>query len=180
MQRLETGQFMSNCKPASILEVNILIDFSCSILTFLFDHWRMYNVHISSQPPISTKIYLLKLTPTRLQKRVLRFSQRAMFQVEFFWLLTLCCFVVGYQRFRYPCCLHFRMTWCVDLWNVGILPQHYITSQPRRPRLESSLDGGSMDLWNVGILPQQYTASQSRKPQRENLQKIQFTFYVFE
>jgi len=30
----------------------------------------------------------------------------------------------------------FRMKW--DLWNVGILPQHYAASQPRRPQLESS------------------------------------------
>jgi hypothetical protein len=26
----------------------------------------------------------------------------------------------------------------MDLWNVGILPQHYMSSQPRKPRLESS------------------------------------------
>jgi hypothetical protein len=26
----------------------------------------------------------------------------------------------------------------VDLWNVGILPQHYTASRPRRPRLEAS------------------------------------------
>jgi len=37
----------------------------------------------------------------------------------------------------------------MDLWNVGILPQHYAE------------DGGSMDLWNVGILPQPYAASQT-------------------
>jgi hypothetical protein len=26
----------------------------------------------------------------------------------------------------------------MDLWNVGILPQHYTASEPRRPRLETS------------------------------------------
>jgi hypothetical protein len=25
----------------------------------------------------------------------------------------------------------------MDLWNVGILPQHYLASQPRRPRFEA-------------------------------------------
>jgi len=49
--------------------------------------------------------------------------------VEFFWILTPCRFVVGYQRFR---CL--------------LLPS---TLHP--------VDGGSMDLRNVGILPQNYT-----------------------
>jgi hypothetical protein len=27
-------------------------------------------------------------------------------QVEVFWVVTLCCFVIGYQRFRGSCCLH--------------------------------------------------------------------------
>jgi hypothetical protein len=45
-------------------------------------------------------------------------------------------------------------------WNVGILPQHYTASQPRRPRPE---DGVSMDLWNVGTV-QHYTASQLTRP----------------
>jgi hypothetical protein len=49
----------------------------------------------------------------------------------------------------------------MDLWNVGVLPQHYTASQPRRPQLGE--DGGSADLWNVGILPQLYTASQPRR-----------------
>jgi hypothetical protein len=40
----------------------------------------------------------------------------------------------------------------VDLRNVGILPQHYTSSQPE--------DGGSVDHPNVGILPQHYTSSQ--------------------
>jgi hypothetical protein len=26
----------------------------------------------------------------------------------------------------------------IDLWNVGILPQYYVTSQPKRPQLETS------------------------------------------
>jgi hypothetical protein len=43
------------------------------------------------------------------------------------WFVTPHSDVVGYQRF-----------WCgvggsLDLWNVGILPQHYTSSQPRRP-----------------------------------------------
>jgi hypothetical protein len=50
------------------------------------------------------------------------------FQVEVFWVVTLCSVVVGYQCFRGPCYLH--------LLGVGplkcILPQHYKASQPRR------------------------------------------------
>jgi hypothetical protein len=43
----------------------------------------------------------------------------------------------------------------MDLWNVGVLPQHYTASQPRR--------WDSMNLWNFGILPQHYTASRPRR-----------------
>jgi hypothetical protein len=38
----------------------------------------------------------------------------------------------------------------VDLWNVGILPQHYTTSQPRGPQLEIS------PLWKFQISLQSY------------------------
>jgi len=31
-----------------------------------------------------------------------------MFQVEIFWVVTSCSFVVGYQCFRGPCCLHLQ------------------------------------------------------------------------
>jgi hypothetical protein len=34
--------------------------------------------------------------------------------------------------------LHLEDGSSMDLWNVGILPQHYAASQPRRPWLESS------------------------------------------
>jgi hypothetical protein len=47
---------------------------------------------------------------------------------------------------------------------------HGVTTQ--KPRLKSSLDGGSMDLWNVGILPQHYTASQPRRPRLENITAV--------
>jgi len=38
-----------------------------------------------------------------------------------FWVVTLCSFAVGYQRFRGPCCL---------------LSQHYMASEPRRSGLQ--------------------------------------------
>jgi hypothetical protein len=51
----------------------------------------------------------------------------------------------------------------MDLWNLGLLPQQYMASQP-------SEDGGSMDLRNVGILPQHYTESQKKlKSRRKTL-----------
>jgi hypothetical protein len=31
-----------------------------------------------------------------------------MFQVDVFWVMTLCSVVVGYQRFGGPCCLHLQ------------------------------------------------------------------------
>jgi hypothetical protein len=52
-----------------------------------------------------------------------------MFQVDVFCIVTPCNVVVGYQCFRGPCCLHLQ-------GEVGIPPQHYTASQPRRPRLE--------------------------------------------
>jgi hypothetical protein len=49
------------------------------------------------------------------------------FQVEVFWVVTSCSFVV-----------HPEDGGSIDLRNVGILPQNCMASQPRRPRLESS------------------------------------------
>jgi hypothetical protein len=69
------------------------------------------------------------------------------FQVEVFWVVMPGSVVVGHQS--------------QAVWTVGILPQHYISSQLTRSRPE---DGGSVDLRNVGILPQHYMASQSRRP----------------
>jgi hypothetical protein len=31
-----------------------------------------------------------------------------MFQVEVFWVVTLCSYMVGYQRFGGPCCFHLQ------------------------------------------------------------------------
>jgi hypothetical protein len=44
-------------------------------------------------------------------------------QVEVFWIVMPCSVVKGYQHFRV----------IMVLQNVGILPQHYMTSQTRRP-----------------------------------------------
>jgi len=49
-----------------------------------------------------------------------------MFQVEVFWVVTLHSVVVGYPEDGGN----------VDLWNNGILPQHYTVSQSRKPQLE--------------------------------------------
>jgi hypothetical protein len=46
--------------------------------------------------------------------------------VEVFWVVMPCSVVGGYHRFGGPCCLHLQ-------GEEGILPQHYTTSQPRRP-----------------------------------------------
>jgi hypothetical protein len=70
--------------------------------------------------------------------------------VAVLWAVTPYNDVTGYQRFRWnvlpPTSLHHEHGGSMDLWNVGILPQHYTVPQP-------SEDGGSIDLWNVGILP---------------------------
>jgi hypothetical protein len=61
-------------------------------------------------------------------------------QVKVFWVVKLCSVVIGYQHFRCLCHLHLfpQDGGSMDLWNVGVLPQLYITSQPRRPQSESS------------------------------------------
>jgi hypothetical protein len=59
-------------------------------------------------------------------------------QAEVFWVVMLCNVVVGYQCFRGPCCLHLHQYGGSKvIWNIQILPQHYMASQPRRPQLES-------------------------------------------
>jgi len=48
-----------------------------------------------------------------------------------------CSVVVGYQRFGGRCCIHLQGEdgGNMGLWHVGISPQHYTASEPRRPRL---------------------------------------------
>jgi hypothetical protein len=79
------------------------------------------------------------------------------FQVEVIWVGTPCCVLVGHKHCRGPCYLHLQgelriptfqrsvllpssgwsEDWGImDLWNVGILPQHCTASNPRKPRLE--------------------------------------------
>jgi len=52
-----------------------------------------------------------------------------------FWLVTSCV-VAGYQCFRGPCCPYPEDGGSMVLRNVGILPEQYTASQPRRPQLE--------------------------------------------
>jgi len=49
------------------------------------------------------------------------------FRVRIFWIVTPCSAVVGYDT---------EDGGSMDLWNVGILPQHHAASQTTRPRLE--------------------------------------------
>jgi len=56
-----------------------------------------------------------------------------MIQVELFWVVTSYSFVVVYKHFRGPRFLHLQDE--MDLWNVGILSQHYTLLQPIKPGL---------------------------------------------
>jgi hypothetical protein len=69
--------------------------------------------------------------------------------------------VVEYHRFSSPCCLQFILkmgaVWaseiwfpttkllrpeyevCMDIWNVGVLPQHYAAPQPRSTRIFTAM-----------------------------------------
>jgi hypothetical protein len=59
-------------------------------------------------------------------------------QVKVFWVMKLCSVVVGYQHLREGSCLHFQgeVQDSKVLWNIGILLQNYIASQPRRLKFE--------------------------------------------
>jgi len=49
-----------------------------------------------------------------------------------FWIVAPCSVVAGYRRFGGPCCMK------IEAANVGILPQHYTTQQPRKTQILSS------------------------------------------
>jgi hypothetical protein len=63
-------------------------------------------------------------------------NKQNMIRVEILWVVKPCIrsFMVGYQRFRGPFCLHLS-SGSMDLRNVGNLPQHYTASPSRRPDL---------------------------------------------
>jgi hypothetical protein len=87
-------------------------------------------------------------------------------------VVTICNVVVGCQRFGDPCghSLQGEAGW-MGLRNVGILPQHYMSSRPEDGALRNvgilkqhymssqPDDGGIMALRNFGILPQHYISS---------------------
>jgi hypothetical protein len=52
-------------------------------------------------------------------------------QVVVLCVVTPCSVVVGFRRFRGPCCLHLGG----EVAGMEILSQHYMASQSRRPRL---------------------------------------------
>jgi hypothetical protein len=57
-------------------------------------------------------------------------------EAEVFWVVALFGVVVGCQHSGGPCCFHHEDGGSMNLQNNGILPQHYMMSQPRRPQLE--------------------------------------------
>jgi len=63
-----------------------------------------------------------------------------------FCVAMLCTDVVRYQHFRGPYCLQ----------NVGILPHHYMVSQPRRLQHESS------SLWKLEVSQRSYFETSSK------------------
>jgi len=64
-------------------------------------------------------------------------SAETVLEVDVFCILNPCSFVIGYQRFRESRCQG-EVGSSMNLWNGGILPQHYTEAQPSRPRLQIS------------------------------------------
>jgi hypothetical protein len=67
-------------------------------------------------------------------------------QVMVFWVVMLCCVVVGYQRFGGPCCLHLQgegpsKRWCptTTLHGVTTSKLRLESSSPRKPQMSYSL-----------------------------------------
>jgi len=73
-------------------------------------------------------------------------------QVEFIWVVTSCRVLARYQRFRDPCYLHLPLgdRGNMDLWDDGMPPKFYMTSQPRRSRVNL----GARWRWVVSFTPQ--------------------------
>jgi hypothetical protein len=62
-------------------------------------------------------------------------------QFDVFWAMTPCSFVVGYQSFGGPCCLHHPEDGgSMVLWNICILPQHYTVSKLQDVRSNIHVD----------------------------------------
>jgi len=59
-------------------------------------------------------------------------------QVVVFWVVTPYSHAVGYQRFGGPCFLHLQDDFTF-FRNVGILPHHYMASQPKHRDLNRDI-----------------------------------------
>jgi hypothetical protein len=60
-------------------------------------------------------------------------------QVEVFWIVTTCCIAVEYQCFGVPCYLNIHFTLKIEeAWASERLVSYNNTTQPKRPRFESS------------------------------------------
>jgi hypothetical protein len=59
-------------------------------------------------------------------------------QVDFFWVVTQCSDVLGYQLFSGQCCLHLHYSEAggsMVLRNFVIVPEYYTALQPGRTRM---------------------------------------------
>jgi len=81
------------------------------------------------------------MIPQQLSDIITHTQSRCLMQVKVFWVAIQSSVAVGYQRFGGPWCLHHQgevKRGSKVLQNVGIRPQNYTATQPRRTWLESS------------------------------------------
>jgi hypothetical protein len=121
----------------------------CCKLYFFIDSVRKFldTASYTSEMLLLHKLDILSAnrTITRDWNEIWGFHTAVKMQVEVLWVVTPYSDVVGYQRFRVPCCLHPIRWWMEAAWTSQNLVPHHITiprhsleeietSQPWKPQ----------------------------------------------
>jgi hypothetical protein len=138
---------------------SVTCNMSINMLTCQRESLRPVFIHCFHTPCIRAQNVLITCSALlNTENGDFRFSRRWK-SMSWSWVVTPCSEVVGYQRFGGPWYLHLEDGGGMALRNVGlhidgggsmafgsvgILPHHYTSSQPRRPRLEKENEGKSL------------------------------------
>jgi hypothetical protein len=156
------GTFLANWAIVSLWRRTVQL-FSRSFITILTSEDRFLPFSSPHTAANSHTLHRRQALSPRTTRRLCKLHCSSLFDVWYlssstwatertlwgfrFWVVTLCSVVVGYQRFRGPCCHHLQGAVTTRGGSMD-LPQHHTASQPRT-WLDERSDRSKKRLWHV-------------------------------